>query len=188
MKNILVSGGKLFIICAVAAVTLGGINAITEPAIKARKIQELNQALKALTPDAETSATEAVPDNPAIKAFYSVLKGGKTAGYILQIMGNGYSGEMKILARYERDGTIKSVKLMDNLETPGLGKKAEDPRYMEKFLRTGNSSRPVPVRKDMLQSAEADAITGATITFLGIARALAEGAQFVIEGEKKYAP
>jgi Na+-translocating ferredoxin:NAD+ oxidoreductase subunit G len=38
------------------------------------------------------------------------------------------------------------------------------------------------VRKDMLSQGEADAVTGATITFLGVARALQEGSRFVQEG------
>jgi electron transport complex protein RnfG len=67
---------------------------------------------------------------------------------------------------------------MDNSETPGLGKKAENPAYMEKYLGTGASDNPVPVRKSMLKPDEADAITGATITFLGVSKALAEGAVY----------
>ena len=53
MKDVAVVGLKLFVICAVAALTLGGINAITEPVIIQRKIMELQQALEqALQPQA----------------------------------------------------------------------------------------------------------------------------------------
>jgi electron transport complex protein RnfG len=37
----------------------------------------------------------------------------------------------------------------------------------------------VPVRKDMLSAQQADAVTGATITFMGISKALADGAAYV---------
>ncbi len=178
MKNVVVIGLKLFVICAVAALTLGGINAITEPVIIQRKILELQQALEELTPDAETGEAVEVADNPVIVKRYPVLKDGQSAGMLLELEGSGYGGEMKILARYDQDGTIRAVRLMDNTETPGLGKKAENPAYMEKFLGTGSAASPVPVRKDMLTSAEADAITGATITYLGISKALTEGAQY----------
>jgi electron transport complex protein RnfG len=105
-------------------------------------------------------------------------------GAILELIGDGYGGDMKILARYGPEGVIQAVTLMDNLETPGLGKKAETPEYMEKFIGTGGRDKPVPVRKNMLVPGEADAITGSTITFLGVSQALAEGARYILEGEK----
>jgi electron transport complex protein RnfG len=182
MKNVVVVGLKLFAICAVAAVTLGGINAITEPLIIQRKIMELQQALDELTPGAQTGEAIEVPDNPVVEKRYPVTKDGQSAGMVLELEGSGYGGDMKILARYDEDGTIRAAKLMDDTDTPGLGKKAENPAYMEKFIGTGSQDNPVPVRKDMLQPGEADAVTGATITFLGISKALAEGAEYAAAG------
>jgi len=179
MKTVVVVGLKLFAICAVAAVTLGGINAITEPVIIQRRIMELQQALDELTPDAQTGEAEAVADNPVVVKRYPVSKDGQKVGWDLELEGSGYGGEMTILARYDLDGSVRAVKLMENSETPGLGKKAENPAYMEKFIGTGSQADPVPVRKDMLAGDEADAITGATITFLGVSKALAEGAAYV---------
>jgi electron transport complex protein RnfG len=179
MKTVVVVGLKLFAICAVAALTLGGINAITEPLIIQRRIMELEQALDELTPNAQTGEAVPVTDNPVVVKRYPVSVDGESAGVLLELAGSGYGGEMKILARYDQDATIRAVRLMENSETPGLGKKAENPAYMEKFIGTGSEDSPVPVRKDMLPSGEADAVTGATITFLGISRALAEGAGYV---------
>lgn len=178
MKTVVLTGVKLFAICAVAAVALGGINAITEPVIIQRKIMELQQALNELTPDAEAGEAVTILENPVVLTRYPVTKGGDTVGMLLEMEGSGYSGEMKILARFDLSGSIAAVKLMDNTETPGLGKKAENPAYMEKFLGSGSSENPVPVRKDMLKPGDADAITGATITFLGISKALADGAAY----------
>lgn len=178
MKTVVLTGVKLFAICAVAAVTLGGINAITEPVIVQRKIIELQKALKELTPDADTGEAVEVPDNPVVWKRYPVTKEGDTVGMLLELEGSGYGGEMKILARFDLSGAIAAVKLMDNTETPGLGKKAENPAYMEKFLGSGSLENPVPVRKDRLSGKDADAITGATITFLGISKALADGAAY----------
>jgi electron transport complex protein RnfG len=178
MKGVFIIGLKLFAICAVAALTLGGINAITEPVIIQRKIAELKQALDELTPEAETGPAVEVTENPMIVKRYPVIKEGQETGVLLELEGSGYGGEMKILARYDNDGSIRAVRLMDNTETPGLGKKAESPAYMEKYLGSGSANNPVPIRKDMLEAAEADAITGATITFLGVSKALAEGAAY----------
>ncbi|MQY76568.1 MAG: FMN-binding protein [Spirochaeta sp.] len=181
MKSIFTSGGKLFLICSVAALTLGIINAITAPVIAGRKVLELNMALTSLTGELQAAEGVTVEEESVVKAYYPVIRAGKVESYILQLSGSGYGGDMKILSRYKLDGKIISVKMMDNLETPGLGKKSENPEYMKKFISTG-SSDPVPVRKDMLEQSEAEAITGATITFIGVAKALEEGSRFITGG------
>ena len=45
MKTIVFTGGKLFIICAVAAFALGLVNSVTEPIAEARRQKELEEAL-----------------------------------------------------------------------------------------------------------------------------------------------
>jgi electron transport complex protein RnfG len=182
MKTILITGLKLFVICAVAAIALGAVNSITEPRIAQYKIEQLRQALAELTPGAQTGEAEKVAVSPTVLTRYPVLQNGEEVGSLLELIGGGYGGDLKILARYDRTGEIRAVKLMEDEETPGLGKKAESPAYMDKFIGTGAAGNPVPVRKDMLPTSEADAITGATITFLGVSKALAEGARFARQG------
>ncbi len=177
MKGIVVTGAKLFLICAIAASVLGFVNAVTEPVIRQRKIRELKEALESLIPEGEVGKLVKVENNDVVKGYYPVKKDGKLFAYILDLRGNGYGGELKILAGFKGNGEIVNVKLMDNEETPGLGKKAEKPEYMKKFIGTGGT-KPVPVRKDMLSRKDADAVTGASITFMGIANALAEGSEF----------
>lgn len=181
MKMILDTAMRLFLISGVAALSLGGVNAVTAPLIVQRKALELQQALQELAQGAQVGEAEEVEARPEVQTRYPVQKAGRPAGFILELAASGYGGNMKLLAYFEPDGTVRAVKLMDNLETPGLGKKAESPEYMRKFIGSGGPERPVPVRKNMLGSAEADAVTGATITFMGIGKALAEGARYVRE-------
>jgi len=178
MKKILVIGGKLFLITAIAAILLGFVDSFTDPVIKARKARELEEALTSLIPEGKPGKLVPVTGNSVVPGYYRVEKGGKLLGYILDLRGSGYGGELKILAGYKKNGQIISVKLMDNEETPGLGKKAEKPQYMAKFIGAGGE-KPVPVRKGMLSRKDADAVTGASITFMGIANALDAGAKFV---------
>jgi electron transport complex protein RnfG len=149
-----------------------------------------------------------------------VRDGDVLLGHVLALTGSGYGGELKLLVYYGVDGAIRAARLVENTETPGLGKKAETAGYMAMFTGTG-AARPVPVSKEMLAGGAtgspggraavgafagrvpwirasraglgawlfgdasggtaggADAVTGATITFRGVAAALAEGAQFV---------
>ncbi len=178
MKDVLVTGGKLFLITAVAAVLLGFVSAVTEPVIKQRKEMELKQALSFLVPGGKPEKEIVIKNNPVVRGCYPVKENGRVRAYILNLIGKGYGGDLKILAAFKRNGEIISVKLMEDQETPGLGKKAEKESYMKKFIGTGGS-KPVPVRKDMLSRKDADAVTGASITFMGIANALAAGSDFI---------
>ena len=165
--------GKLALICAVSALLLGIINSMTEPVIAARKKIELQNALISLIEEGTPGAVEAVGEKH-INSRYPIEGPG---GWILDMTGKGYGGEMKILASFRPDGSVIDVVLMDNAETPGLGKKAEKSEYMSKFRNTGGAE-PVPVSKDMIDESP-DTITGATITFSGIANAVSEGSDYV---------
>lgn len=176
MKRTLLTGGKLALICGVAAIVLGLVNAVTEPVIIENKKEALRQAIAAVAGESSVGEQIAEEQREGIEYYYEIT--GPDGGYIVKLIGTGYGGDMHILAGYRMNGEIFSVVLMDNSETPGLGKKAESPEYMDKFIGTGGEEA-VPVLKGQLPQQEADAITGATITFIGIGQALAEGAEFV---------
>lgn len=163
---------KLSLICGVSALLLGGINSLTEPIIAARKAFELKQALSSLIEEGSPGEKETL-DRGSLDARYPIEG---ADGWILDLTGKGYGGDMKILASYRPDGSVVDLVLMDNAETPGLGKEAEESPYMDKFRGTGGAA-PVPVTKDMLQNP--DAVSGATITFAGIANAVKEGSDYV---------
>jgi len=186
MKNIFTIGGKLALICAVAAIVLGFVNSFTEPAIEQNRKQELADALKTVVTEGKIGEEQVAADVPEIVGYYPVTSSNdKTIGFALKLLGSGYGGDMNILTYYSTEGEVLSVVLMENGETPGLGKMAEKKEYMEKFIGTG-ALTPLPVRKDQLPQAEADAITGATVTFMGIAKALEAGSLFVSAlGEEK---
>ena len=67
----------------------------------------------------------AVEESSVVRTYYTVSQGQTASGYILDLEGAGYGGEMSIFASYAPDGEIRAARLLDNLETPGLGKKAE---------------------------------------------------------------
>ncbi len=178
MKNILVIGLKLTLICAVSALCLGLVNAATAPRIENLKALALQEALSVVNKDGKPG-TEVIIDDPVVKGYYPVvLDSGEKGSYILTLKGDGYAGDLKILANFEKTGKVIACVLMDNQETPGLGKEAEKVEYMNKYIGTGGE-KPVPVKKGQLSPEDADAIGGATITFTGIAKALEYGSGFV---------
>lgn len=196
---------RLTLICAVAALVLGVVNIATEPVIIERKRIEKERALQALS-DGDNVGEERAPANSdelhgklmdaltlhgvigegddidereLISSIYPVDKDGEIIKYILQLEGSGYGGKMILLAVFNTDGSFVKAKLMENNETPGLGKKAENESYYNMYGGTGSDSNPVPVSKRALSASDAEAISGSTITFNGISKALALGSDYV---------
>jgi len=142
-------GVRLFVICTAAAVGLGLVNEITEPRIAAQRVADRRQVIASFIDKGEAGA--AVAGSGGVEEYYAVADGDKTLGYVLALVGSGYGGELRLLAYYDVDGAIRAARLVDDQETPGLGKKAETEEYMAMFTGTGGD-RPVPVSKAMLAS------------------------------------
>ena len=180
MNEMVRVGGKLALVCAVAAIALGFVNAVTAPAIARAKAKQLAEALDLVRGTATAGAERIVEDHTVVMGYYPLADGGESSGYILKLKALGYGGDMELLASVAPGGVIRSVVLMDNLETPGLGKEAEKPAYMEKFIGTGGE-KGVPLLKHQLTQSQADAISGASLTFMGLAEALNAGVRYVVE-------
>ena len=176
MKNIIIIAVKLAVICLVAAFVLALVNGITAPQIAASKAQAELDALSVIN-KAGTIGERVEGDGAGVNYYFPVTDGGKVTNYIMSLTSMGYGGNLVILGNFKVNGEIIDAKLMEDSETPGLGKKAENAEYMNKFKGTG-ADKPVPVKKTMLEAADADAVTGATITFTGVSKALEYGSEF----------
>lgn len=164
----------------IAAVALALINSVTAPVIEEYQKELLLNALSAVSGSfAVSEESESADDESGtVINYYELFQGDTVSGYVLSLQAKGYGGSMELIAGFNLDGSLIHARLLGNAETPGLGKEAEKDSYMEKFRGTGSDS-PIPVRKNQLIPAEADAISGATITFSAIAKALTTGSQFV---------
>lgn len=188
IPSLVVIGGKLALICTVAAVILGLVNAVTAPVIVENQAKALARGLAVIAdqsgvPGAQVGEASTISDSTVVQTAYPITgTDGAAVGFILQLVGVGYGGDMQLLAGYYPTGELFSAQMMENQETPGLGKKAEAPEYMEMFIRSG-ADAPIPTSKSDLPAGQADAITGATITFIGVARALADGSGLARELE-----
>lgn len=179
MRQLTRVGITLALIAAIAASALAVVNAITAPRIAAYELQVIQNALAEVSGGLVLGESSSDTQDPSITAIHTLKdEDGILAGYILQMIGTGYGGAMTVMSSYHTDGEVIDARLLANAETPGLGKKAEVPSYMEKFQGAGGSN-PVPVKKDMLGKSDADSISGATVTFAGIARTIAYGSEYV---------
>jgi len=145
-------------VCVAAALILGGVNSITKPLIAAQKEKELNQALKDIMPEADRYDKKTFSGGD----YYQCYKGKKAIGYTISAIGEGYSGDIRMLVGIDNKGKITGIEVLSQTETPGLGARCveikygeKDPWFLEQFK--GKSA-------DSLQLKGIEAITGATIT------------------------
>ncbi|MFO7781400.1 MAG: FMN-binding protein [Spirochaetia bacterium] len=184
MQKLVEIGGRLAIICIVAALVLALVNAVTAPVIAQNRQEALDAALQQIVGNAEVGDRIPVDgeESEIVRAYYPVGTPRPPASrYVVELLGTGYGGEMQILTGIAADGEIFSAVLMQNAETPGLGKEAERSGYMErKFIGKGDEE-PIPATRSDLPPEEAEAVSGSTVTFMGIAEALQAGSRFVKE-------
>ena len=164
----------LCLICAVASVVLAFVNKVTSPAIKAYEEKVVLQAFVDVAGDYELG-DRADYDDRFVNCSYQLVKNNKVSGYVLSLKSNGYGGEMNLVARYDLNGVVKAAKMVSNSETPGIGKRSENPEYMQIFC----DKVPVPTNKNMLDSSETVMVSGASMTFGGVSKALSYGSDFV---------
>ena len=168
---------RLTAICFVAVLLLIVVNLLTAKKIEDNKKKIEQKANKMLMPDGKKFNKKdfsfITDDLKESFYYYEVYNNfNHLIGYIAASIGNGYGGKMKVMVAFDTNLKILNSKLLDNLETPGLGKKAENEEYMNKFKGTNIDMKPFPKNKNILSSDDRDSVTGATITFNGIAQAI----------------
>ncbi|HIT33724.1 MAG TPA: RnfABCDGE type electron transport complex subunit G [Candidatus Faecousia intestinigallinarum] len=150
----------LLVICAVVAVLLAEVNAITAPRITASKQEKTAQAVAAVLPDGETAAAlDTYPDESGIiQAVYA-----SETGYAIQVAPSGFDSQINMMVGVSKDGRVLGVSIISHTETAGLGavaaaKTEKGQAFRDQFV---GKSGVLAVSKD---GGDIDAITSATIT------------------------
>ncbi len=167
----------LFLICAICTALCAVVNEITAPKIAANVEGDRVTALEDVAAGFTIGEQVDVGDG-SVNYYIPLSDDSGVAGYIVELSTSGYGGAMTVIASYSTDGSVMEAKLMANSETPGLGKKAEEPWYMEMFKGLGGAD-PLPAAKSDLSADDSAAVSGASITFGGVSSALINGSDFV---------
>ena len=156
-------GVILALYAAAACVGLAFVYAGTIEKIEENSQQTLNNALKELFPYAESfNPIEGISSsNPAViieaGSSFEVIQNNNVIGLALRTSRSSYSGPIKLLVGIGVDNTIKGIKVLENIDTPGLGANASKPQFYSQFA--GKS-----VNDPFIPKQDVDAITAATIT------------------------
>ena len=170
----------LFVITLVAGLSLGYVNDLTKGPIAKAKLERKVNALKEVLPDFDNNPVEEVLKIVSAKAKDSIeiytasLKNTVSGTAIIGSSEKGFSGLIKIMVGFKPNGTIKNIVVLEQKETPGLGTKMKDEKFIKQFRDKDPSTFNIKVTKD---GGEVDALTGATIN----TRAFGEAAQMAYE-------
>lgn len=170
----------LFAITLVAGVSLGFINDITKgPKAKAKLERKIN-ALKNVLPEFNNNPVEKVTlikselAKDSVEIYTGFFNENQTGTAVVGSSEKGFSGLVKIMVGFNPDGSIKNIAVLEQKETPGLGTKMKDKKFLRQFREKDPSKFNLKVKKDQ---GDVDALTGATIT----TRAFGEAAQMAYD-------
>lgn len=171
---------SLFAITIVSGFALGFVNDATVGPIKEAKIAKKVNALKLVLPEFDNNPVDQVimlnskfaKDSVEV---YPAFKNNEFVGAaVIGSTEKGFSGLIKIMVGFKPDGTIQNIEVLEQKETPGLGTKMKDDKFLAQFRGKNPSTFNVKPTKDQ---GEVDALTGATIT----TRAFGEAVQMAYD-------
>ncbi|GHU88813.1 hypothetical protein FACS1894202_05680 [Clostridia bacterium] len=146
----------LFIVGAVSAAALAGVNSFTAERIERIHRMELERAVGSVLPNI----------GKAEKINEALFREGGSYAAIAEPV--GYGGVIRMVVGVNQEGAVTGVSIVNMAETPGIGTKATAPEFLARFLgkhagvAIGHGDNAV------------DAISGATVTSKAITKGVAD--------------
>lgn len=168
MRKLLDLSLRLFIVCALAALALGFVDALVKD-----RIEEQERKRKATAAERVLAPAGGVPEESPelteelrsdfpdlIGVFRGLSDGGETVGYAFVLKSKGYNF-ITMAVGVDLEGKVLGLDFITNEETPGLGAKVlEDEEYLSQFAGRGPDKLTLKV--------DVDAYTSATYTSKGV--------------------
>lgn len=149
----------LVIIVLISVSLVMVIGNITQVKIAEQREAEILKQLNIIFPE--------MTDFKYLDKYYEIYTGSDIAGFAFTVKGKGYSGDINMLAGIDINYNIKSISILSNTETPGLGTRIEEDDFTGQFK--GLALQDIGLSKD---GGKIDAITNATISSKAVTDAL----------------
>lgn len=161
---------SLTCICVVSGAVLSAVNELTKEPIEQAKKIKLENAIREVTLDFDNSPSEemykiALAEKDTAYIYPAKYNQQSVGAAVETVSMNGFSGEIRILTGFDKDGKIINYAVLNHAETPGLGDK------MDVWFKAEQGNRSI-IGKDLSKGSlslskdggEIDAITASTIT------------------------
>lgn len=176
IKNILKYAFVLFVITAISASLLAAVNMLTKDIIVHNAVLEEQIAVEEVMGfDASfISLDHASVMGYGAEAIYIAKNNeGEDAGICIKVAKHGYGGEVISLIGLDMDNKVTGICILSHSETPGLGAKFTDEKFIDQFKGKGR----VDVVKAGAKENEVNAVSGATKS----SKALADSVNLAVE-------
>lgn len=171
---------SLFVITIISGFSLGFVNNLTiEPKAKAKLERKIN-ALKLVLPTFDNNPVEDVLllksefTKDSVEVYPAFQNNEFVGAAVIGSTEKGFSGLIKLMVGFNPEGDIQNIVVLEQKETPGLGTKMKDEKFLTQFKNKNPSNFNLKVTKD---GGEVDALTGATIS----SRAFGEAVQMAYD-------
>ena len=156
----------LFLITALVAAALAGVNSITAPRIAAEKERKTQAAIEKVLPGGGTLVDPGSYDNQG--GLVSRVFASDT-GYAVEVAPTGFDSAITMMVGVSPEGKVLGISIISHTETAGLGAEAaantpKGEAFRDQFQ---GLSGELTVKKD---GGTVDQLTGATITSRGVTR------------------
>jgi electron transport complex protein RnfG len=182
----------LALYAAISCVVLAIVNNVTAPKIQQNQITKANNAMKkVLAADTFEQITDFEPSSNGtikIEDMYLAKKDGKVIGATCQVSGPTYE-QATIIVGLDKKGTVTGVEFLKITDSPGFGLKANDPTFIMPNGKTFYGQFEGKKAADGFTAGRNfDAISGATITSVGIANLINEATSSMLKylGDHNY--
>lgn len=162
-KNMVLS---LTLISLTASACLGFVYEFTKDPIALSNLNKKLDAIKLVVPGFNNDPNEEMYKLPTGEGdsleIYPAKKDNEIVGYAVNTYTKkGFSGNISLMAGFKPDGTIITISILDQKETPGLGTKMTESKFKDQFNEKNPSQFKLKVKKD---GGPVDAISAATIS------------------------
>ena len=167
MNNVVKMFLNLVIIGAVSGAILAGFYYVADPMIKANQEKELKEAIFVVLPEAKDyKLIKKTVDKVDITIYEGIDEAGSPVGIAFKADGGGFQGNVGVMVGLNLDYLHrKGIKILDQVETPGLGNRISEPAFEGQFKgidilpKVEYIKNRKPEKPNQIQS-----ITGATIS------------------------
>lgn len=159
----------LVIICILSAITLSITYDKTNPIIQENKVRALKEALKEVL-NADHFEEIDFQTDKVKKIFKGLDNNNEVIGFVLLSEKAGFQSFIKTLIGVElKTRKITKIKIIEHLETPGLGARIEEDTFLSQF------------QNQELEKQNVDAITGATISSTAVIESVKDSLEEILD-------
>ncbi|MBI5561386.1 MAG: RnfABCDGE type electron transport complex subunit G [Deltaproteobacteria bacterium] len=167
MNNVTKMFLNLVVIGAVSGAILAAIYHVADPMIQANKEKELKEAIFVVLPDAKDyKVIKKTVDKEEVTIFEGIDAALAPVGIAFKADGGGFQGNVGVMVGLNMDYLhLKGIRILDQVETPGLGNRISEPAFEGQFKGIEATPRVEYIKNRKPEKPnQIQAITGATIS------------------------